>query len=145
MNESLSYIYVLNLQKVIEEIELYENEEDLWIVDRNITNSAGNLALHLIGNIKHFFGTILSGSDYKRVREQEFSDKNLSRAEIISGLEDAIEIVKNVLNGLSVEDMEKDFPEEFGGKSQKTELVILYMLSHLNYHLGQINYHRRLL
>ncbi len=145
LKETLIQIYEMDLRKVIEEIKKYENEEDLWLLDKEITNSGGNLALHLIGNINHFFGAVLGGTDYKRERELEFSDKNASRSAIIEGLENAISVLKSALNNLSDEDFQKDYPVEFGGGKQKTVAVIIYMLSHLNYHLGQINYHRRLL
>lgn len=145
LKETLIQIYEMDLRKVIEEIKKYKNEEDLWLLDKEITNSGGNLALHLIGNINHFFGAVLGGTDYKRERELEFSDKNASRSAIIEGLENAISVLKSALNNLSDEDFQKDYPVEFGGGKQKTVAVIIYMLSHLNYHLGQINYHRRLL
>lgn len=145
IKETLIQIYEMDLQKVIEEIKKYENEEDLWKLAKGITNSGGNLALHLIGNINHFFGAVLGGTDYKRERELEFADKNVSRSEIINGLENAISVLKDALNKLSDEDLHEDYPVEFGGGQQKTISVIIYMLSHLNYHLGQINYHRRLL
>lgn len=145
LKETLVQIYEMDLRKVIEEIKKYENEEDLWLLDKEITNSGGNLALHLIGNINHFFGAVLGRTDYKRERELEFSNKNASRSEIIEGLENAISVLKDALNNLSDEDLHKDYPIEFGGGQQKTVAVIIYMLSHLNYHLGQINYHRRLL
>jgi len=144
-NESLIPVYESDLEKVIREIELYENEEDLWKVDERIPNSGGNLALHIIGNINHYFGAVLGGTGYARERDQEFSSKNASQAEIIESLEKTIVVLKDTLNNLSDEDFEKDYPEDFGGGTQKTEEVAIYMLSHLNYHLGQINYHRRLL
>jgi hypothetical protein len=145
LKETLVQIYEMDLRKVIEEIKKYENEEDLWKLQAGITNSGGNLALHLIGNINHFFGSILGGTDYKRERELEFSNKNASRSEIIERLENAILVLKDALNNLSDDDFHKDYPIDFGGGQQKTFAVIIYMLSHLNYHLGQINYHRRLL
>jgi hypothetical protein len=145
MTEDLFQVYFLDLQKVIKEIESYENEDDLWILKDGISNSAGNLALHLIGNLNHFFGATLGGTGYQRERDEEFFGKNVSREEIIEGLEDCIGILKNVFEDLADEDLQKDYPEEFGGEVRKTGTIVIYMLSHLNYHLGQINYHRRLL
>lgn len=145
IKETLSRIYEMDLQKVIQEIKLYENEADLWKLPDGITNSGGNLALHLIGNIKHFFGAVLGETGYKRERDLEFSNKNVSRAEIINGLNEAIKVLKTTLNDMTDDDFQTDYPMEFGGEIQKTFSVIVYMLSHLNFHLGQINYHRRLL
>lgn len=144
LKEILIQIYEGNLRNVIKEVELYKSEEDLWKLEDGITNSGGNLVLHLIGNINHFFGANLGNTGYKRERDLEFSDKNISRAEIVEGLENAINVLKDTLNNLSGEDFHKGYPEKLGDEPQKTISVIIYMLSHLNYHLGQINYHRRL-
>ncbi len=145
MNEAFFQVYALDLQKVIAEIKQYENEEDLWIVNEKIPNSAGNLALHLVGNLNHFFGAVLGNTGYVRERDNEFADKNVSRNEIINELENCIGVLKKVFDNMSDEDFHRDYPEEFGGEERKTATIIAYMLSHLNYHLGQINYHRRLL
>ena len=145
LSESLIYVYENDLRRVMAEIKQYEAEEDLWKVTGEISNSGGNLALHLIGNVKHYLGAVLGGSSYKRERDKEFSNRHISRKEIIRELENAIEIMKQTLGKLTAEDFEKDFPQEFSGQTQKTLPVVIYMLSHLAYHLGQINYHRRLL
>jgi uncharacterized damage-inducible protein DinB len=145
LKETLSRIYENDLRKVITEIEAYESEADIWQVADGITNSAGNLALHLVGNINHFFGANLGGTDYIRERDLEFSDKNISRAELVERLEKTFEVLKDTFEKLSNEDFHQDYPEAFGGETQKTLPVVVYMLSHLNYHLGQINYHRRLI
>ncbi len=145
LKETLSKIYEIDLRKVIKEIELYKSEEDLWKLDDGISNSGGNLALHIIGNINHFIGANLGQTGYKRTRDLEFSDKNVSREEIIARLEKTIQVLKDTLENLSNEDFHKDYPEELGGETQKVFPVVVYMLSHLDYHLGQINYHRRLL
>lgn len=144
LKETFIQIYEMDLRKVINEVNLYENEADLWNLEPGITNSTGNLALHLIGNINHFFGAVLGGTNYVRERDLEFADKNVSREKIVEGLENAIEVMKNALGKLSDEDFQKDYPADFGKGQQKTVAVVTYMLSHLNYHLGQINYHRRL-
>lgn len=145
IRETLVEIYTNDLRKVIAEIGKYKNDADLWKTSGEITNSAGNLALHLVGNINHFFGANLGKTGYVRERDLEFSDKNASRAEIIAKLENTIEVLHASLGSLSDEDLQNDYPEEFGGKTQTIFAVATYMLSHLNYHLGQINYHRRFL
>jgi hypothetical protein len=145
MNEAFFEIYSLDLQKVIREIKSYENEADLWNLKDGISNSGGNLALHLIGNLNHFFGAVLGETGYRREREREFAGKDMTRDEIVEELEKCIGMLKNVFDGLTDEDLQENYPEEFGGEPRKTVEIVIYMLSHLNYHLGQINYHRRLL
>jgi hypothetical protein len=143
VKETFVHLYERDLQKVIEEIRLYKSDEDLWKLNEGISNSGGNLALHLIGNINHYFGANLGNTGYKRERDLEFSDKNISKNEIVEKLENTILVLKDTLNNLSDEDFHKDYPEDLGGGKQKTFGVVIHMLSHLNYHLGQINYHRR--
>lgn len=145
LKETFIFLYERDLQKVIDEIELYKSDDDLWKMENEIPNSAGNLALHLIGNINHYFGANLGNTDYKRERELEFSDKNISREQIVENLENATEVVKTTLQNLPEERFEEIYSEEFGGEKRKTFSVVVHLLSHLNYHLGQINYHRRLL
>jgi hypothetical protein len=144
VKETFLHLYERDLQKVIEEIKLYKSDEDLWELSEGITNSGGNLALHLIGNINHYFGANLGNTGYKRERDLEFSEKNVSREAIVEKLENTISVLKETLNNLSDEDFKNEYPEELGDGKQKTFGVVIHMLSHLNYHLGQINYHRRL-
>ena len=143
MKEVLLNIYERDLQKLTKEINLYQNEEDLWKTTADITNSGGNLCLHLIGNLKHFFGVNLGGTDFIRTRDAEFSSKNVSRSEILTEIENAAGIVATTLQNLTDEDLEKDYPEPHHGEIVKTKWMLIHLLTHFDYHLGQINYHRR--
>lgn len=145
LRESLLEIFERDLNKLRDEINSYENDQSLWEISGEISNSGGNLCLHLIGNINHFIGAVLGKNGYSRNRDGEFSSKNVSREDLIKNIESTIEIVKNSLNKLSNEDFEKDFPVEKHGTNPKTDFMLLHLLTHFNYHLGQINYHRRLL
>ena len=82
LKDVLIEIYESDLNKLNAEINLYQNEEKLWIVRDEITNSAGNLALHLIGNLNHFFGAVLGKNGFVRDRDREFSSKNVSREDL---------------------------------------------------------------
>jgi len=145
LKECLLEIFERDLNKLKDEIKLYKDEKSLWIVKDGVINSAGNLCLHLIGNLNHFIGATLGNSGYVRTRDEEFSAKNISRKELISEIENAIVVVNKTLQKLSNEDFEKDFPLEKHGKIVKTNFMLLHLLTHFNYHLGQINYHRRLI
>lgn len=145
LKETFIHLYERDLQKVIGEINLYKSDEDLWKLREGISNSGGNLALHLIGNINHYFGANLGKTGYIRERDLEFSDKDVSREIIIEKLERTITVLKETLESLSDEDFQNIYPENLGGRTQATFGVVIHLLSHLNYHLGQINYHRRLL
>lgn len=143
--ESLKSLYNRDLNKLKTEIEAYQKEENLWKTDQNISNSAGNLCLHLVGNLNHFFGATLGNSGYVRNRELEFSLKNIPRAELIEKVEGTLDIVIKTLGQLSANDLEKEYPLEALGYKMTTEYFLVHLFGHLSYHLGQINYHRRLL
>ncbi|MEW6468078.1 MAG: DUF1572 family protein [Bacteroidota bacterium] len=137
-------LFERDIVKVKEEIALYANEGDLWLVQGDVRNSAGTLALHLAGNLRHFIGAVLGNTGYVRQRDKEFSDRDIPREQLLAGLDDALDVVRKTLARLSDEDLSRDFPIEFMGR-RKTLQVLIILASHLNYHLGQINYHRRLL
>lgn len=145
LKDALIEIFERDLNKLKDEINLYSDENKLWIVKEEISNSAGNLCQHLLGNLNHFVGALLGNSGYERDRDSEFSSKNATRADLISNIEKTIDVVKSSLNKLSNEDFEKDFPVAKHEKIVKTDFMLLHLLTHFNYHLGQINYHRRLI
>ncbi|WP_027383107.1 DinB family protein [Epilithonimonas caeni] len=145
MIESLKSLYNRDLNKLKFEIESYKSEKSIWKTDKNISNSAGNLCLHLVGNLNTYIGAELGKTEYVRHRDLEFSLKGIPKNELVGKVESTIEVVDSVLNKLSGEDLGKDYPTEALGYKMTTGYFLMHLLSHLNYHLGQINYHRRLL
>ena len=145
MTESVKSLFTRDLNQLKKEIESYQNEEAIWKIDKDILNSAGNLSLHLVGNINHFIGAILGNSGFVRNRELEFSLKNIPKTELILQIEKTIETVHSSLDQLSEEDLKKEYPIQALGYPMTTEYFLIHLFGHLNYHLGQINYHRRLL
>ncbi|HOY07676.1 MAG TPA: DinB family protein [Saprospiraceae bacterium] len=145
LNTTLSSLFERDLRKLKDEINLYADESRIWIVSEGISNSAGNLCLHLLGNLNHFIGAVLGKTGYIRRRDDEFALKNIPRAELNAQIDATIEVVKTVMDGLSEADFQKDYPEEKRGEILKMDFMLLHLFGHLNYHLGQVNYHRRLL
>lgn len=145
ITESIRSLFNRDLNKLKTEIEAYQNEENLWIIDKSIANSAGNLCLHLIGNINHFIGAQLGSTGYIRHRELEFSLKDVPRAELIEKIEATIAMIDSVLPQLSEEDAKKEYPLVVFESKMTTDYFLIHLVAHLDYHLGQINYHRRLL
>lgn len=143
--EELAQIFERDLTKLIEEIKLYKDESNLWLKQGSIANAAGNLALHLSGNLNHFIGSGLGNTGYIRNRDAEFSTKSVPREELLIQLEKTIDVVKSAILNLTVEDFEKTFPIQKRGESLSTSYMLLHLLTHLSYHLGQINYHRRMI
>ena len=117
----------------------------MWEITGDISNSAGNLCLHICGNLQHFIGSVLGGSGYKRDRDSEFSRKNVPVDEMIKKIDQTILIVKNTLSELDESKLEEIYPINVFGKEMTTGFFLVHLTTHLNYHLGQINYHRRLL
>ncbi|WP_185097441.1 DinB family protein [Chryseobacterium sp. FH2] len=145
ITESLKSLYARDLNKLKTEIESYQNEKSLWETDKNILNSGGNLCLHLVGNLNHYVGAILGNSGYVRNRELEFSLKNIPKTELTEKVEGTLDIVIKTLNQLNGNDLEKEYPLEALGYKMTTGYFLTHLFGHLSYHLGQINYHRRLL
>lgn len=141
----LSELYERDLNKLKEEVGAYTNEADLWKTSGEIANSGGNLALHLIGGARHFFGALLGGTSYVRDRDLEFTDGGVSREKVLADIDITIAEVKETLAKLTVEDLAKNYPVEMFGHPMTTEFFIVHLATHFNYHLGQINYHRRFL
>jgi hypothetical protein len=145
MLQSLIKLYDRDLQNLRKEIEAYEDEKDLWLVHGEIQNSAGNLCLHLMGNLNHYIGHQLGKTDYVRNRLLEFSDKNVPKIELIAKIEAARTMLQEILPTLSPELLAQKHTEEFHGGHDTNEFFLIHLFGHFNYHLGQINYHRRLI
>ena len=143
--ETLVQLYQRDLERLKIEVGQYSSEDSLWAVPDGVTNSAGNLTLHLVGNLKHFIGAVLGGSGYVRDRDSEFAIKGTTKDDLILAIEETAEVVVGTLKKLAVDDLAKTYPIEVFGHPMTTEYFLIHLSTHLNYHLGQINYHRRLL
>lgn len=144
LTEALQKLFERDLKKLKTEIESYGEESKLWIIEKEISNSAGNLCLHLCGNLQYYIGNVLGNSGYVRDRENEFAAKNVARQELLNQLDATQAIVKKTVSELKVADLEKIFPEQVFGYEMTTTFFLIHLSGHLNYHLGQVNYHRRL-
>ena len=144
ITEILSQLYQRDLDKLKIEIGQYASDEQLWSVSDGITNSGGNLALHLVGNLKHFIGAVLGKSGYVRDRDAEFASKNISKDDLLIAIDETSEAVTSTLAKLTPEDLTSVYPIDVFGHPMTTEAFLVHLITHLNYHLGQINYHRRL-
>lgn len=145
INQILIELFERDLNALSKEINSYRNESDLWITKGEISNSAGNLCLHLIGNLNHFIGHLLGKTDYIRQRELEFSDRDVPVEKMLSMIEETIIVVRKTIEDLTQEDLAKNFPIKMFNREHSTLHFIMHLSTHLNYHLGQINYHRRII
>jgi len=143
--KTLIKLFNRDLNKLKEEIKAYKVESNLWIIDKEVANCSGNLCLHLIGNLNHFIGAELGDTGYVRKRDLEFSLKDVSRDELLRQVDETMTIVESTLNKLTPEDLEKEYRRRVFEDYMTTGYFLVHLSTHLVYHLGQINYHRRLL
>jgi uncharacterized damage-inducible protein DinB len=141
----LTDLYERDLTKLKEEVQSYSDEADLWKTSEAISNSGGNLCLHICGNLKHFFGAVLGNSGYVRDRDAEFSTRDVPRDQMLADIDATRHSVLSTLAELTEEDLDKPYPIEVFGQPMTTGFFLTHLVTHLNYHLGQVNYHRRLL
>jgi hypothetical protein len=142
MTEHLLTLFKRDLEKLVTELETYNDESKLWLLAGEIKNSPGNLVLHLHGNLNHFVGKILGNLEFVRDRESEFSRSDGPRAELITMVHTTSTMLETVLPTL--ENLEKPYPLEVLGYAMTSGYFLIHLYGHLNWHLGQINYHRRL-
>lgn len=140
--EDLSHHFDAGLAQLAFEIEAYPDEGLLWHVLPGTTNTAGNLCLHLCGNLQHYLGAVLGHSGYVRRREAEFAKKHVPRTALLNEISRTRKVVREVLQ--QINDWDAPYPEDSFGESCTIKWVLWRLLGHLWYHLGQINYHRRI-
>lgn len=143
--DTLKELYTRDLDRLKQEIKLYEDEDKLWYVEEGISNTAGNLCLHLIGNLNTYIGAALGKSGYVRNRPAEFSLKDIPREKLLEKIGETKLVVIQTLDGLTETELAAEYPGLVFEEKTSTEYLLVHLTTHLTYHLGQINYHRRLL
>ena len=143
--ETLKSLFTRDLKRLRREIESYKEEGNLWHVEKGVKNSAGNLCLHLVGNLNAYIGTEIGKTGYIRNRPLEFSSTHIPRSKLLDQIDQTIVDVDYSLNQLSPQQLEEEYPLLVFEEKTSTEYMLIHLTTHLTYHLGQINYHRRLL
>jgi uncharacterized damage-inducible protein DinB len=141
----LLVLFRRDLRCFIREVEAFPDDATLWRTVPGLRNSAGNLALHVAGNLRLLLGAVLGGTGYQRDREQELSQRSGSRAEVVAALEGAALDVELGLKALTAESLATPFPMAVGGLQPATGRFLMHLASHLAFHLGQAGYLRRTL
>jgi hypothetical protein len=142
LNHDLANFYERDIRKLIVEINLFIQEEDLWKTKGSVKNSCGNLALHIIGGLNYLVGAKLAKTAYTRDRDLEFSQKGVARKVLVTQLEEIIPMIREALRNIN---MDADYPIPFDDAIRSNGYVLMQLSLHLNYHLGQVNYLRRIL
>jgi hypothetical protein len=145
MVNAFIFLFDRELDKLEKEINLYPDESSLWQIAGQIANPAGNLCLHLCGNLQHYIGTQLGKTGYVRNRPAEFSSKNIPKEKLIEEILQTKKSVATSLQKLNDSILHESYPEECLGYPMTTVFFINHLFGHFGYHLGQINYHRRII
>ena len=144
MRSALKTVILRELRALDREIAAYPDDASVWTTPSGAPNSAGNLALHLAGNLRHFIGATLGGTNYTRDRDAEFSTKGLSRDELRSIIKSAIDELTRAFDSITDEQLDGEYPLPIQDRKLRTSDYLVHLAVHLSYHLGQIDYHRRL-
>ncbi len=144
LNQTLRQLFEREFDRLEHELKSYNDPADIWKKAKGINNSAGNLSLHLAGNLRHFIGAILGDTGYKRDREFEFNG-TVSVEELLERNRLAKNEVLTTLQHIDQKSLDAMYPLDVLGKEMSTAFFLTHLYGHFNYHLGQINYHRRLL
>ncbi len=145
LGSNLAILLVRELATFERELALYPDDESLWKTTRGMANAAGNLALHVAGNLQHYVGAVLGGTGYARNRELEFGRRSGSREEVAAELQAASRVVREVLPALSEERLGAMYPETLNGLTLRTDRFLMHLCAHAGYHLGQASTLRRVL
>ena len=145
MLTDLMSVITRDLDALRRELDLYPSDAAVWAIVDGQPNSAGTLVLHLMGNLRHFIGSTLGKTGFVRNRDAEFSTRDVPRSDLLSLIEIARGEVMATLKGLSPLSLGETFPLQMNGMSFRTSGMLLHCATHLSYHLGQIDYHRRAL
>jgi hypothetical protein len=145
LSAEIAALYRRDLPRLVQQLEAFDNHQ-LWAVVPGVTNSAGNLLLHLNGNLREFVGRQIGGVAYTRDRAREFAAKDVPRAELAAELMGLAALIPSVLDELTAERWDEMFPEQvLPGSPITNRQFVIHLYGHLNYHLGQIDYLRRVL
>ena len=139
----LAALYTRDLTRLIQELRAFPDTASIWKTAPGVTNAAGTLALHLEGGLRHFIGWRLGQIAYKRDRPLEFSARGVERDEIIARLEALRESIPNVIAALTDAQLDTIDPDNGADTPMTVRQWLIHLYGHLNYHVGQVDYLRR--
>ena len=145
ITNELAALFRRDLAKFAKQIESFPTDELLWQTLPGVINPAGNLALHIEGNLSEFVGRQLGGLPYQRNRDLEFSSKEGTRADLSARLAKLSDSIPAVIAGLNADELEKEYPQVVLDRPMSAGEFLIHLYGHLNWHLGQVDYLRRML
>lgn len=143
--DALRRCLLRDLDALGRELDAYPDEQMPWQRPPGAPNSTGHLLLHCCGNLRHFLGATLGATGYQRDRHAEFTRTPISRAELHQELAVTRREVDATLRALDAAAVTAPYPSLLGGVALPVGAVLVQLATHLSYHLGQVDFHRRLL
>lgn len=144
LSSSLRMLLTRDLRAVRRELEAYPDDASVWRVVPGLPNTAGTLALHVAGNLRHFVGATLGRDGFVRDREAEFARRDVPRRELLAGIDAAIAAVDRALVAVDDSLLGRPWPEPVAQRTVGARDFAVHLVAHLAYHLGQMDYHRRM-
>ena len=144
MKDCMTTLLIREIDGFARELALFPDDESIWKTLPGVTNSAGNLAMHVAGNLQHYVGEVLGGSLYQRNRDLEFNGKSGTRSEIMAELTRASNVVRDVLTSMPEARLSDTYPEAVMGLRFNTVEFLMHLCVHAGFHLGQAGYLRRI-
>ena len=141
--QELAALFDRDLTRLEQELRAFPDTAALWAIAPGVSNAAGTLALHLEGNLREYIGRQLGRLEYTRDRPREFSARGVPQQELLDRVEQLRETIPPVIRGLAPEALARAYPEPYNGAAISTQQFLVHLLAHFNYHLGQIDYLRR--
>jgi len=109
----------------------------IWARGNENENAAGNLVLHLVGNVRQWIIHALGGQPDVRVRDHEFSATGeYSAEELVSRLRSTVAEATAVISGLSSEQLIRNYTVQ--NRTGPGLEMILHVVEHFGQHTGQI-------
>jgi hypothetical protein len=145
LSSELAALFARDIRRLIQQLQAFPDTTTVWTTAPGVTNAAGTLALHLEGNLREYIGRQLGQIEFTRNRPLEFSARGVEQADLIARLEAVHDMVPRVIRQLSAVQLDTDYPEVMYGKPMSTRQFLIHLLGHLSYHLGQVDYLRRVI
>jgi hypothetical protein len=141
---ALAAVIIRELKSIERELNAYQTDEQVWQLPPGLPNSGGTLALHAAGNLQHFVGAVLGGSSYVRDRDAEFQRRDVPRSELVEELRRAETSVRETLERIDGATLDGIYPLAVANRRLVTGDFLLHLATHLAYHVGQLDFHRRI-
>jgi uncharacterized damage-inducible protein DinB len=145
MTDDVRTLLVRELEAFAREVELFPDDLSLFRTLPGVSNSAGNLAIHVCGNLKHFVGAVLGGTGYVRDRDAEFRARAGRREDVARELRETAAVVAETLAKLPEAALGQRYPQPIADMELSCGRWLMHLVAHLAFHLGQAGYLRRAL